>query len=314
MAVHAQPQTSVRFGIITLQNTAWTRLVEKWQYIESLGFDSLWVADHFVNPNDYDDDWFEAWTLLAALATNTSRIRIGTLVSAVPLRNAVLFARQAVTLDHVSSGRLELGMGSGLASDEDPSYSMTGINPSSPSSRVNRFHEAIDIVDQLLRHEVTTFYGRYFTAVEAQINPRSLQLPRPPITCAAIGPKMLRLAARYADTWNTYTRGLEGSLALAAVRDRNDRLTNYCLELGREPSTLRRSLLVYGRTPESMPFASVDAFCQFIGQYQEVGIEEFIFYYPPHQFYQGSETQQARVLEQVATDIIPRLRKGRGER
>src|SRR5450759_2669072 len=96
----------LRFGIITLQDLTWPTLVEHWQHIESLGYDSVWVADHFVNPHHLEDNWFDGWTLLAALATQTSTIHIGTLVTNIIYRNPALIARQALTLDHISQGRL----------------------------------------------------------------------------------------------------------------------------------------------------------------------------------------------------------------
>ncbi len=93
---------NLRFGIITLNNPPLPTLAKRWQLIEALGFDSVWVADHLAAPVP----WFEGWTLLAALATQTSRIRIGTLVSSITLRHPALLARQALTLDHISNGRL----------------------------------------------------------------------------------------------------------------------------------------------------------------------------------------------------------------
>src|SRR5207249_7573886 len=98
----------LRFGIITLQNAPWPTMVERWQHIEGLGFDSLWLADHFVNSYQPSQFWLEAWTLLSALAAQTSRIRIGTLVTPVGLRNPAVLARQALTVDHISNGRLAL--------------------------------------------------------------------------------------------------------------------------------------------------------------------------------------------------------------
>ena len=137
----------LRFGVATVQNTSWETLVKRWQFIEQVGFDSLWVADHFtVWFRPYVDmPWFEAWTTLSSLATQTSKIRIGTLVTSITWRNPAWLARQALTVDHISHGRLELGLGTGVHGDLG--HSMTGIEDWTPRERVERFGEYVEIID-----------------------------------------------------------------------------------------------------------------------------------------------------------------------
>jgi alkanesulfonate monooxygenase SsuD/methylene tetrahydromethanopterin reductase-like flavin-dependent oxidoreductase (luciferase family) len=163
----------IRFGILTVQNLPWSTLVEHWRHIEALGFDSVWVADHFLNPHAVEEDWFDGWTLLSALATQTSTIRIGTLVTNIIYRNPALIARQAQTLDHISNGRLELGIGA--TTERDPSASMLGYEIWSTSERVQRFREVVEIVDCMLRQETTTYQGRYYQITEARLRPVSIQ-------------------------------------------------------------------------------------------------------------------------------------------
>jgi hypothetical protein len=118
-------------------------MLEHWKHIEALGYDSVWVADHFLNPHAIEEGWFDGWSVLAALATQTSTIRIGTLVTNIIYRNPALIARQAQTLDHISNGRFNLGIGA--TTEREPSQHMLGIENWSTPERVARFREVIEI-------------------------------------------------------------------------------------------------------------------------------------------------------------------------
>lgn len=142
---------TLRFGIWTPQVTPWPEIARRWRQIEQLGFHSVWVVDHFVNPYRHASDWYEAWTLLAALAASTSTIRVGTLVTNIIYRNPALIARQALTVDHISRGRLELGIGATFP--HDASHAMTGVEVWGARERADRFRETIEIVDHMLRYE-----------------------------------------------------------------------------------------------------------------------------------------------------------------
>jgi len=286
----------LRFGILSVPNLPWQTLTEHWRAIEDLGFDSLWVSDHFVNPLAPSQPMYECWTTLAAMATQTRRIRIGMLVTSIAFRNPAFLAKQAITVDHISAGRLDLGLGAG---GQIIDHEMAGIAQWSPAEQAARFGEVVELVEHLLRQEVTTFRGRYYQAQEAQMRPAPIQQPRPPLTIAAHGEKGLELAARYADTWTSF--GLHALIgdALDATRARNRRLDAYCQGLGRDPHSLRRSFLA-GFTSDR-PFASMGAFDDFVGRYRDAGIHDFIFYYPPLFAAPG-------VFERVATAAIPRWR------
>lgn len=186
--------TRPSFGIFILQDAPWPTLRERARRAEAMGFDTIWVADHFVNPYAPKADWFDGWTLLAALAATTTSIRLGTLVASITLRHPVLLAREAMTVDHVSGGRLELGIGPAGAPFD---YSMLGLSAWSPRERVDRLEESLAIVIPLLEQGVVHHAGRYHAIDEAFVAPLPVQRPRPPITVGALGPRAIEVAAHH---------------------------------------------------------------------------------------------------------------------
>lgn len=280
---------NLRFGVVTDQILPWPTLVERWQYFEALGFDSVWDSDHFIQSSWSEYPNFEAWTVLAGLAALTQRIRIGVLVTSNTFRHPALLAKEAVTVDHISNGRLELGFGAGWFAAE---HTMFGIAFPEPPERVGRFREAVAIVDQLLRNDETSYDGQYYQLRQARFRPRPIQQPRPPLTLAGHQPRMLRIVAEYADCWNSFG-------TVAEMRARNALLDEHCVAIGREPGTIRRSLYAgWSMTPS--PLVSVDAFHEVVGRYREAGVEEFLLDLPP--------SADLRVVERIATEAIPALR------
>jgi alkanesulfonate monooxygenase SsuD/methylene tetrahydromethanopterin reductase-like flavin-dependent oxidoreductase (luciferase family) len=296
----------LRFGVITVQSSAWDEMVRRWKSVETLGFDSVWLADHFVDPFDPQSSWFECWTLLAALATHTSHIRTGTLVTSVPLRNPAVLARQTLTVDHISKGRLELGLGTGISGKEDPSYAMTSIDDWPISERVGRFREQVEIIDQLLRNRVSSYHGRYYQLRDAAMVPAPIQQPRPPITIAAMSSSMLKIAARHADTWNSVEASPDATpeVVVEKTRMRAALLDRYCAEIGRDPKTIRRSLLVFWPEAETV-FESEENFREIVKRYVGIGITELIFYYP------SFRSDQMPTFERIAKQVIPEMRATR---
>lgn len=287
----------LRFGIITLPNVPWPTLAERWRRIEALGFDSVWNADHYLNPHQPEEPWFEGWTSLAALAACTTRIRVGVLVTCVTFRNPALLAKVALTVDHVSNGRLELGLGAGYSELE---HRMMGIRFPPPSERVAHFREVVEIVDALLRNDLTTHRGQHYAVTEALMRPAPIQRPRPPLTLAGKGPRMLEVIAAYADTWNS--SGSPGEM-----RARSAFLDEQCAVASRDPGRIRRSLL-FSRSvdPEYAGiWESPDRFQEVVGRYREAGVSEFIFYWPRPG---PDETRLVRGLERIASDVLPTLR------
>ena len=278
------------FGICTDQNMSWEKTVERWRYFESLDFDSLWDCDHYIQPSRPTGPYLEAWTLLAALAARTERIRIGVLVSCNTFRHPALLAKQAVTVDHISDGRLELGLGAGWYA---PEHEMLGIDFPPPPELVGRFREAVEVVDRLLRNDTTTYRGRYYRLSEATSRPGPLQKPRPPLMLGGHGPRVLRIVAEYGDAWNSFG-------TVDELRARNQILDEHCAAIGRDPGAIRRSLYGWAAIMPNDPWASVDAFHEVVGRYREAGIHEFIIDQPPE--------ERFSVLERVAAEAIPALR------
>ena len=191
----------LRFQALTLPNVPWDGLLRRYRRLEELGFDLAGVADHFVDWSNPSSPWFEQWTLMAAIARQTTQIRLLTCVIQIPFRNPAMLANQALTLDHISNGRLELGMGTGI--EGDPSLSMMGIGEWNTKEKVARYEEYVEMVDQLLSTETTTYEGRYYQVKDAVMNRRPIQLPRLPIVIADLGPTMVKFAAQQAEVWNS---------------------------------------------------------------------------------------------------------------
>jgi len=282
----------LRFGICTDQNMEWGATVERWKYLEALNFDSLWICDHLIQPSNPANPYFEASTLLAGLAAETERARIGVLVWSNTFRHPAVLAKEAITLDHISGGRLEVGIGAGWY---EPEHEKNGIDFLPAGQRVDQFREAVVVIDSLMRNASTTFDGTYYQLQVAPSNPLPVQRPRPPLTIGAKLPRMLRLCAEYADRWNA-------SGSASEMRERNRLLDEICMEIGRDPDSIIRSLYGWASVMSADPWESVDAFEQVIGEYREAGVNEFIIDQP-------SPTQM-HVLERVATEVIPRIRAG----
>ena len=295
---------SLRFGVVVLQDFSWSELVKLWQKVEELGFDSTWIADHFVNYANPKGPWLDGWTTLAALANCTSKIRIGTLVSSIPFRHPAVLARQAMTIDHISHGRLEIGIGAGAPGSIDPSYSMTGIDDWSFKERAGRLKEQVEIVDTLLSNTTSSYNGNYYQLKDAIMAPGPVQKPRPPLVVAAHVKASLRVAAEYADTWVSFGAefGSPYEVVVEKTQKRIAYLDKYCEKIGRDPGTLKRSLLVFGDEGNTA-FASEESFIDIVKRYTALGINELVFFYP---FF---APDQIPIFEKIAQETMPKLRK-----
>ena len=213
----------LRFYVLVLPNLPWSQLVERFQRVEQLGFDLAGFADHFVDWSNPQNHWYELSTWLAGIAQATSTVRLLTTVAQIPLRDPTTLANQARTVDHISNGRLELGLGIGVKG-LDPSYRMMGLPGWSNKERVERLGEYLEVLDLLLRQTETSYEGAYYRIDGAVMNPLPLQKPRPPIMVAAMGPKMLRTTAQHADIWNSMSLADNFETQLEETRQRVARI------------------------------------------------------------------------------------------
>jgi alkanesulfonate monooxygenase SsuD/methylene tetrahydromethanopterin reductase-like flavin-dependent oxidoreductase (luciferase family) len=159
----------------------------RWAGAEDLGFDVLWNCDAMNDPDRPGSIFFEATSILTAMALRTTTIRVGTLVNSLIFRNPAVVANAAMTIDHLSDGRLELGFGGGVLPAD---HANAGVPWWNGAERVARYREAITIVDAMLRSDVTTWSGEYYRVEGVEMLPRPLPQPRPPLTIPAHGPKM----------------------------------------------------------------------------------------------------------------------------
>jgi alkanesulfonate monooxygenase SsuD/methylene tetrahydromethanopterin reductase-like flavin-dependent oxidoreductase (luciferase family) len=192
----------VNFGIKTAQPGAtFEELLAFWTAAEQIGFRSAWLHDHLTPLPDHSLPSLEAWTLLSALAARTEKIRLGVLVTDNSLRHPGMLAREAVTVDLISHGRLEFAIGAGNPRSI-VDYQGYGITTSSTGERISKLEESLQIFKALWSRESVTFQGRFYQLEEARPAIRPLQQPHPPIWIGGSGNRVLRLTARHADAWN----------------------------------------------------------------------------------------------------------------
>jgi F420-dependent oxidoreductase-like protein len=237
LAADAPPR--VRFGIQTPnQNTTWDDLVATWRDAESLGFDSAWVYDHFIPIfGDTDGPCLEGWTMLSALAAETSRLRIGILVTGNTYRNPALLAKMATTVDHVSHGRLVLGIGAGWFEKDHTAY---GFEFGTPHERARKLGEALDVITKLWSADHPSFAGKYYRLDHAPFAPPNVQKPHPPIVIGGQGKEwIVPLVARYGDGWNAVS-----GVTPDGIRERRKIIEEECRKIHRDPCPSYVSVLL----------------------------------------------------------------------
>lgn len=295
----------LRFQVLVVPNVPWPEHVRRYRHVEDLGFDVVATVDHLVYVTAPEMPVFEAWTGLAALAAETSTIRLTTAVTQIPLRHPAVLAHMAVTLDHASNGRIEVGIGTGLRID--PGIEMAGLENWSNAERVERLGEYAEVLHLLMSQEVSTFHGTFYNLNEMVTNPLPVQKPRPPIMIAAMGPKMLKKAARHADIWNSLSFKASFDEQLEETRSRVDEMRANCAEIGRDPTEIRWSFTFYEsdrrhRGEVLTYYQSEDVFLERVQAMIDLGMTEISLYYP---FVES----QVPMFEHLAGEVIPELKR-----
>ncbi|PWI42606.1 LLM class flavin-dependent oxidoreductase [Streptomyces sp. ICBB 8177] len=279
---------------------------DEWTAAESLGFHAAYTYDHLSWRSFRDKTWFGAVPTLTAAAAATERVRLGTLVTSPNFRHPVTLAKELISLDDVSGGRVTLGIGAGGTGFDATAL---GQDPWSPRERADRFGEFVPLLDRLLTEDAVTHEGTYYSADEARGIPGCVQRPRLPFAVAATGPRGLAIAARHGQAWVTTGDPKIASTgtseeSLKAIRGQIDRLGKACAAAGRDVAEMDKIMLA-GFTPDGdAPMRSLDAFVDFAGRHAELGITEIAIHAPiPDSVFAGDRT----VFERIATEAPAQL-------
>lgn len=256
-----------------------------WQVADDVGFDTLWNYDHLVAHDDVGNSVLvlDGWTTLAAMAERTHRIRIGCHVTGVGYRAPASLAKIAATVDHLSSGRLEFGIGAGHSAEE---YSMFGVPLL--DHRVGRLDEGLQVIKALWTSERATFAGKYYRLANGVSAPKPVQRPYPPVWIGAAGPLMLRIVARHADVWCP-----RGSAEGDAFSIAFDQVQRHCEESGRDPRSLRIAIQLKSSATDRAHVLRL------IEHWRRRGVSEFIVPLP--------DTDPAHNIESLSA-ILPEVR------
>jgi F420-dependent oxidoreductase-like protein len=300
----------MRFSVWPAPTQSFADVLEIARHAEAIGFDGFWYADHFMPDGEATRVPFsESWTTLAGIAAAVPRIRIGPLVTGNTYRHPAVLAKMAATVDHLSGGRLVLGLGAGWQENEHRQY---GIPFYTVRERLERLSEAAELIQLLFANETTTWKGKHYALENAVLEPKPVQKPLP-ILIGGGGEKVtLRIAARFADEWNVWGD-------VERLRHKMAILDGYCAELGRDPRTIQRSAVALlfltddraqaeklrGR-PLGRPaiIGNADEVREVVRAYREAGVDELVV----PDFTLGPREQKLATLERFIREVASPLR------
>ncbi len=292
----------MRVSTVILPVYRWSEAAPRWRAADDLGFHAAYTYDHLSWREFRDRPWYATVPTLAAATGVTHRLRLGTLVSTPNFREPVTFAKELMSLDDLSDGRITVGLGAGTTGFDATVFGGEGW---SARERADRLRDFVTLLDRLLTDSAVTHEEGYYRAHEARTVPGCVQRPRLPFAIAAGGPRGLALTARHGEAWVT-TGDPAGSgspqAARAAVRAQVGRLEDACVAAGRDAASLERILLT-GFTPDR-PLDSVDAFLEVAHGYREAGITELVVHWPLADSQFAADTA---VFERIAAEALPQL-------
>ena len=286
----------MKLGVVISPAAGWSyqEICDLARAAEKSGFDSFWVSDHFFGgPGGTPDrNCLEAWTLLAALARDTTKIRLGVLVAAIQYRNPALQAKMAASVDHISGGRLEFGVGAGWKEDEYRAY---GYDFPSAGDRVEQLRDGLEITRRLWQDDRATYHGKHYRIDDAVCAPKPTQRPRPPIWIGGSGPRVMRLAARYADGFDLGKHGAGGA----------DLTPDEMAASFKELETMERAVKREERLRRSHWSASAlegdgKALLDKIRAYAGVGLEQYLCAFPKERATEMIERSRDRLIPALA--------------
>jgi alkanesulfonate monooxygenase SsuD/methylene tetrahydromethanopterin reductase-like flavin-dependent oxidoreductase (luciferase family) len=301
----------MRFSVWPNLAQPWSDVVEVATHAEATGWDGVYVADHFMGDGQHAGDeispTFEATAAMAGLAVATERVRLGSLVFGITYRHPAVLANWAKTVDHMSNGRLLLGVGAGWQINEHEQY---GIELGRPGVRIDRFEESLQVLDGLLRTPVTNVDGTHYRLTDAVMEPKPVQDPLP-ILIGGKGDRMMGVVARHADEWNMWS--LPDELA-----ERSKALDAACADIGRDPSTIARSTqalffvgdpakvngLIERVKPRPAVGGGAGELVEAVQGWADVGVDEVIV----PDFTLGTGAQRLEALDLIVEQVVPQFR------